>query len=120
MKKLALLFGLLFAMTASADTVNVTVKWILPTTNVDGTPVVISSVLAEYGTCNGTDFGTKQGQASLGNLATQTTFGLQPGTYCFRVTVTTNRGAVSVPSNIGTITIPPPPQPNPATITSPV
>src|SRR6267154_5048787 len=71
----------------------VTVVWTPPTQYVDNTPIAsgdIASTTVEYGSCNGTAFGTKAGQVvETGAAATMTVATLGPGTYCFRAFVTT-------------------------------
>jgi hypothetical protein len=113
---------LAFSSAAVADTS--TVSWTDPTTNTDGTaipatgPGSIALRRVEYGSCNGTAFGTRSGEvvvltpgpAIIQNLSRATT-------YCYRVFVTNTYGAESAASNVvaKTTTIP---VPNPAVLTT--
>lgn len=74
MKLLALLTGLLFSFAVAAETKTVT--WTNATTNTDGTTIPATGTgslvrtVVEYGTRNGTAFGTKQGEIFVAAPAT--------------------------------------------------
>jgi hypothetical protein len=74
MKSLALLIGVVFSFAVAAETKTVT--WVNATQNTDGTTIAASGTgslvrtVVEYGTRNGTAFGTKQGEISVAAPAT--------------------------------------------------
>lgn len=102
----------LIVLPSVAHAATVTVTWIAPTQYVDGSSLLaadIASTTVEYGSCNGSAFGTKAGQVvESGLAATMTMTTLGPGVYCLRAFVTTTpaRGSISSDfSNVVTKTI---------------
>lgn len=119
---LALTLAALLLVTA-AKAATVTVTWVNPTANTDESAIPasgagsLSSARIEYGTCNGTAFGTKAGEVTRLMPATTATLNLQPGTTCVRVTVTNTYGQESVPSNVVSRVVDPP-TPKPPTLST--
>lgn len=115
------IFALCVAMVAQADTV--TVSWVLPTTNTNGTAIPatgagsLASIRVEYGTCNGAAFGTKAGEVSRPGNSTSTTLNLNPGTTCVRAFAVNSYGLESDTSNVASKVIEPP-RPNPPQLTT--
>lgn len=111
MKKI-LVLALFAAGTANAATVTVT--WTNPTTNTDSSAIPasgtgsLSSARVEYGTCNGTSFGTKAGEVIRTMPVTSTTLNLNPATHCIQVKVTNTYGNESDASNVAVKVIPAP------------
>lgn len=117
MRVLILALALVAPVAIAADA---TLTWQHPTRNVDNSlipatgPGSIAATRVEYGTCNGTAFGTSQGsQTVTGQAATATVTGLVAGqTYCFRAFSRNTFGEESAASNVVTRVIPAPtPQP---------
>ena len=115
---IALLF-LLPTLALGADAV---LTWTNPTTNTDGSSIPASGAGAltgtrvEWGTCNGTAFGTVVGQQAFGVVTTATVPGFAAGTtHCFRVYDRNSYGNESAASNVATKTFPTP-TPNPPTL----
>lgn len=86
--------------------------WTLATQNTDGTaipasgPTSLASTRVEWGTCSGSNFGTKAGEQVVAKPATTYTItNLAPGTYCFRAYSRTVAGVESAPTNAVTKTI---------------
>ncbi len=119
MKHLTILLALL---PLSALAAGVTVTWTHPTQNTDGSALALANIAStrvEHGSCSGTAFGTKAGEAVVPAPATTTTFDLAPGTHCFRAytkTVAALGALESGPSGVASKVVPFPP-PNPPTIT---
>lgn len=99
MRKLILLMGMaaLPAMAANLD-----LTWTYPAKNVDGSDIPaagagsIASSKVEWGTCAGTAFGTKAGEATVpAPTKTYSVPNLAPGTHCARVLVTNTYGVSS-------------------------
>ena len=113
---------LLALLPLTALAASVTVTWTHPTQNTDGTALALANIAStrvEHGTCSGTAFGTKAGEAVVPAPATTTTFDLGPGTHCFRAytkTVAAVGGLESSPSGVASKVVPFPP-PNPPVIT---
>lgn len=69
MKRISLAI-LLLALSASAHAFRFKVEWKNPTTNTDNSPLTdLSSIEIEWGTCNGTLFGTYKGGALIATSA---------------------------------------------------
>lgn len=107
--------ALLVSLAAFAATVN----WTAPTANTDGSaipatgPGSIASYRIEYGTCNGTAFGTKAGEIVVNAPAlTGNTPPTAPGTWCYRMYAVNTFGVESDPTNVVSKVIAPP-KPNP-------
>lgn len=86
--------------------------WTLATQNTDGTaipasgPTSLASTRVEWGTCSGSNFGTKAGEQVVAKPATtHTVTNLSAGTYCFRAYSRTVAGLESAPTNAVTKTI---------------
>lgn len=98
--------------------------WTLATQNTDGTaipasgPTSLASTRVEWGSCSGSNFGTKAGEQVVAKPAvTYTVTGLAPGTWCFRAYSRNTYGAESDPTNVvSKVIAPPTPQP-PGTLT---
>jgi hypothetical protein len=106
---------------AKADTV--VVNWTNPTTNTNDTVIPASGAgslqawRVEYGTCNGTAFGTRVGdvprtRATGGPALTTITINLDVGTSCVRVYTANTYGEESDASNV-TVRVIAPPKPRP-------
>lgn len=110
------ILGLVLAFLAGpALAGSVQLNWTFPMLNTDGSAVpatgagAITSTLVEWGTCNGTAFGTKQGGATVAAPAlTYTVTNLGPGTYCLRAAVVNSYGVQSDWTAAVTATIAPP------------
>ncbi len=81
--------------------------WTLATQNTDGTaipasgPTSLASTRVEWGSCSGSNFGTKAGEQTVAKPAvTYTVTNLAPGTYCFRAYSRTVAGVESAPTNV--------------------
>jgi hypothetical protein len=111
MKKLLYLLAF---MPLGAWATTVTSTWTNPTQNTDDSAIPatgagsLSQARVEYGTCNGTAFGTKAGEVMRPMPTTTATLNLNPGTTCVRVSVINTYGAESQPSNVVTRVIDPP------------
>lgn len=86
--------------------------WTLATQNTDGTaipasgPTSLASTRVEWGSCSGSNFGTKAGEQVVAKPATTyTVTNLSAGTYCFRAYSRTVAGVESAPTNAVTKTI---------------
>lgn len=86
--------------------------WTLATQNTDGTaipasgPTSLASTRVEWGSCSGSNFGTKAGEQIVAKPATTyTVTNLSAGTYCFRAYSRTVAGLESAPTNAVTKTI---------------
>lgn len=86
--------------------------WTLATQNTDGTaipasgPTSLASTRVEWGSCSGSNFGTKAGEQIVAKPATTYTItNLAPGTYCFRAYSRTVAGVESAPTNVVSKTI---------------
>lgn len=91
-----------------------TVSWTNPTTYTDSSvlnPADITQTRIEYGSCNGSAFGTKAGEVKATGSVTSTALTLAPGTYCLRG-YTTAKGQESAASNVVKTTVAQP-APNP-------
>lgn len=86
---------------ASAGALDVT--WVNPTKYTDNTNLAVADIQqnrVEYGTCTGTAFGTKIGEAISGGAAVAKQIpDVAPGTYCVRV-FTTAKNTESAASNV--------------------
>lgn len=106
-----------------ADAADAHVTWTNPTTNTDGSAIPASGAGAltgtrvEYGSCNGTAFGTATGSVTVNAPATTATItGFVPGaTHCFRAFSRNSYGGESAASNVAAKTFPTP-TPNPPTL----
>jgi hypothetical protein len=103
--KLALLTLLaLAALPVSA--VEVTVEWTNPIKNTDESPIdstgayALASTRVEWGSCNGAEFGTKEGDVSVAAPATSTKLQLAPGSWCVRAFAINASAAESAASNV--------------------
>ena len=112
---LAIALLLLVIGTSDANAATVTIAWTHPTQNVDGSPLPVAQITrtrVEWGSCNGTAFGTEAGEAFAEQQATTlATPDLAPGVYCFRAFTRRTVNSVHVwsdPSNVATHTIAPP------------
>lgn len=121
MKKFIILSLSLISTTVLAANADLT--WVYPTTNTDGTTIPasgagsIASTKVEWGTCSGTAFGTKSGEAAVpAPTKTYQVTNLGVGTWCFRANVSNTYGATSDWSGVVSKVVPPP-TPNPPTLT---
>jgi hypothetical protein len=112
---------LLVGAASVAAAATFTVSWNNATQNTDGTaipasgPGSIVSTRIEYGTCNGTAFGTKQGEwVVTGSVESAPTPDFAPGTYCLRNFQRNTYGNESGASNVFQKVVPAP-TPKPAT-----
>lgn len=119
----SLIMGLTAFGVTRALAADVAVTWTQPTTNTDGSaipatgPGSIASNRIEWGTCNGTAFGTKVGERVVSPVATSATVtGLGPATWCFRVYATNTYAQESAASNAAQRVVNPP-TPNPPVVT---
>lgn len=103
---------------------DVTTNWTYPTLNTDGSSIPasgagsITSSKVEWGSCVGSAFGTKIGEATIpAPTKTHTATGLPPATYCLRAYVTNTYGTSSDASGVVTVTVNPP-KPQPPVITT--
>jgi len=92
----------------------VTLNWVNPTQNTDGSalpPASITATRVEYGTCVGAAFGTKAGEwTQAGNPNTTQSPDLPAGTWCFRAYSKT-AAAESLASNVAQKLVPLVPNP---------
>src|SRR5690349_11389263 len=101
---LSLAIALMLVVTA-AKAATVTITGTMPTQNTDNSTIPatgsgsLSNVRLEYGTCNGTAFGTKVGEVSRAPTAPGAAFSytlnLDPGTSCVRALVSNTYGKES-------------------------
>lgn len=121
---LALAFLLMIA--APVFAASLTYTWTTPTTREDGSPLPAAEIAGfriEYGSCSGTAFGTKAGDAIVtGNVTTGTVTGLAPATiYCARAYTRDTAGRESsIPTRVQQKTTPdltPPSAPGNFTVT---
>ena len=116
-----ILFGAvaLFLLAGSAFAGEATVTWTNPTTRTDGSALTasqIGSTKIEWGTCQGSSFGTAAGSASAAGAATSLVVpNLSPGTYCFRAATIDTSGLQSAWSAVASKVVPVAP-PNPPTL----
>lgn len=120
---LALLACLLLATSAhAAKIVGVTVNWVPPTQNTDGTPLTnLAAIAVQWGTCAATGaFGTQLGQVTVNVPATSAVI-VPAGTppFCFEAEAITTSGLVSAWSNVAEWS-PPGTLGQPATLGQPV
>lgn len=127
---LAITLGVAFCSEAEAQTLPrnaAEISFTYATSNTDGTPIPtacsgaqpcgrIARTQVEYGTCNGTAFGSRVGDIFVTPPADRVVVSnLVVQTYCFRANHQTDQGANSAWSNVATKTIAAP-QPNPPLI----
>lgn len=103
MKTIALFLLTLFAVALvapDAQAGDARITWTLPTQNVDGSAIPatgagsLTHTRVEWGTCSGTNFGTRAGEQLVAVPAlTYTVTNLAPGTWCFRAFARTTYGA---------------------------
>lgn len=113
------LLALLVFAALPALAADVTTTWTYPTLNTDGSAIPasgagsIASSKIEWGTCAGTAFGTKIGEAVVpAPTKTHTVTGLAPSTYCLRASVTNTYGVASdFTGAVSVVVNPPKPQP---------
>jgi hypothetical protein len=113
MKKLLWLVAL-FPILAIGEVKHV--SWVNPTKYVDGStlaPADITQTDIEYGSCNGTAFGTLVGTVTAPGNVTTYDVNLNPGNWCLRL-FTTAKAAKSGPSSVVLVNIVQP-APNPPT-----
>lgn len=96
------LLALMMLVATTASAANLELTWTYPSKNVDGTDIPatgagsIASSTVEWGTCAGTAFGTKAGEATVpAPTKTYSVPNLAPGTHCTRVAVTNTYGVAS-------------------------
>lgn len=103
---------LLLAFCAQAHAAKVLVRWTNPSTNTDGSPLTdLASVTVQWGSCDGTAFGTLQNSATLqtttpGATASTWAFPVNLSPVCIRAYATSSAGTVSGFSNVA-VWIPP-------------
>jgi hypothetical protein len=72
------------------------IAWTHPTTNTNGTALPLAQIqgtVIQYGTCNGTDFGTPLHSFEIvGTKNRATGPNIQPGIYCYRLATRTAAG----------------------------
>jgi hypothetical protein len=109
----------LFLMVGNAFAGEATVTWTHPTTRTDGSALPasqIGSTKVEWGTCQGSSFGTAAGNASAAGAATSLVVpNLPAGTYCFRAATIDTGGLQSGWSAVVSKVVPVAP-PNPPTL----
>lgn len=99
---LALVLVVSLALAQVAKAANADLTWTYPATNTDGTAIPasgagsIASSKIEWGSCEGTAFGVKAGEATV-NAPTKaySVTGLGVGTHCFRAAVVNSFGVQS-------------------------
>jgi len=105
----------LFLIAGAATAGTLTPSWTNPVTYTDGSALAaadITQTRVEYGSCNGTAFGTKAGEVkTTGAATTGPAITVAPGTYCLRA-YTTAKGVESAASSVATATVAQP-APNP-------
>lgn len=110
------LLALLFT-SPMAFAVDVTVRWTLPTTKVDGTPIptlatdpdALKQTVLQWGSCNADgSFGTQTGTKNVAMPGTSTVIAMGNGNTCVRARVDTNKPESSAWSNVKRFTINPP------------
>lgn len=100
-----LLYICLLSLCGVAQAAKITVRWVNPTTNTDGTSLTdLWWINIEWGTCNGTAFGTRQSNLIvMENVAPVTTAFIYPTgltKVCIRAFVVNSQGAASPSSNV--------------------
>src|SRR5580765_7050257 len=83
------------------------VSWVNPTKYVDGSTLVAADITQtdiEYGSCNGTAFGTLVGTVTAPGNVTTYDVNLNPGNWCLRL-FTTAKAAKSGPSAVVLVNI---------------
>lgn len=117
-----------FALCLSASPLragDAVLTWTLATANTDGSAIPangagsLTGTRIEWGSCSGSNFGTKAGEQMVASPATTyTVTNLAPGTYCFRAYSRNTYGQESAPTNAvsKTIAIPIPMPPGPLTL----
>lgn len=111
---LALLGFMVFQIVAGvANAATVTVTWVPPTTNTDGSTIPATGIGSlktyriEYGTCSANGvFGTKAGEVTRSAPASTAVLNLNPGTACVRVVVSNTYDIESDASNVATSVVP--------------
>lgn len=104
----------LFLLAGSAFAGTATVTWTNPTTRTDGSALTGAiSTRVEWGTCNGTAFGSAVGEKTA--TGTSTTVTLPAGSYCFRAFTRDSSNVESAASNVLAKLVPVAP-PNPPTL----
>lgn len=118
------LLALLVFAALPALAADVTTTWTYPTLNTDGSTIPasgagsIASSKVEWGSCVGSTFGTKIGEATVpAPTKTHTVTGLPPATYCVRASVANTYGISSDMTAAVTVTVNPP-KPQPPVITT--
>lgn len=114
-----LLLTLVGLIVHRADAAEATLTWTLPAQNTDGSAIpttgagAITSSRVEWGSCAGSAFGTKAGEATVpAPGATYTVAGLAPATWCFRAFASNSYGVESGPSGVvSKVVVPPTPKP---------
>ena len=99
---LALVIVVSLALAQVAQAANADLTWTYPTTNVDGSAIPatgagsVASTKIEWGTCEGTAFAVKAGEATVPAPAkAYSVAGLGVGTHCFRAAVVNSFGVQS-------------------------
>lgn len=109
-----------------APAADATLGWTLPTQNTDNSAIPATgagslvSTRIEWGTCSGTAFGTKAGEAVVPTPATTyVVTDLAPATWCFRLFAKNTYGIEGGPSNVvSKVAVPPTPKPPVLTVTT--
>jgi len=102
---------LLFLLMSTAFAGEATITWTNPTTRTDGSALTGAiSTRVEWGTCNGSSFGSAVGEKIA--TGTSTTVTLPAGSYCFRAFTRDSANVESAASNVIAKLIPAAP-PNP-------
>jgi hypothetical protein len=104
MKKL-LLYICLLAVCGVAEAAKITVAWVNPTTNTDGSPLTdLWWINIEWGTCNGTAFGVRQSNLIVMENVVQVTKAFVYPTgltkVCVRAFAVNSQGTASASSNV--------------------
>lgn len=114
-----MLLAMLGLIATRAQAADASVSWTMPTQNTDNTPIPatgsgsIASSRVEWGSCIGTAFGTKAGEATVPAPATSYVVAdLAPATWCFRAYAKNTFGVESGPSVVvSKVIVPPTPKP---------
>lgn len=115
---LVLLVGCSLLHSPPVHASTLTVTWVNPTTNTDGSTIAdtgaesLASVRVEFGTCNGAAFGTKAGEFTRTRttgqaMLTTATNNVPPGNTCVRALITNASGKESVASNVSATVVQP-------------